>query len=364
VSGPTREADRSPPDTQEILAVSRGIATAVAPASGLTEVQVAVLHAITKALTDVSVEYRDLEPLGPDELAQVLAEHGPEYRQRIVHHMVLGELVLRPLPPEVAQSVATYAQALGIDDDFVRVARRYAQGAFGLAWVDLRRSGFTDRWDESTSGVLHTTAGFDSPFDYSPADPALEASWAAFADLEPGTLGRQIWEMYDLRGFALPGNPKGASPFIAQHDFVHVLADYGTNLEGELETFALVGRADPDPKGFAWIATMVGLFETGYVHEQGFFQIDVRERKLQNTGMGTRLADAVRRGKAVAEHFGTDLFVVDFHALAQRPVDEVRALLHLPPKSPEAIAAGSVGLFDPAGMSERQREAFAQRTAR
>ena len=68
-----RDADRSPPDAEEILAVSRGIATAVAPASGLTDVQVAVLHAITKALTDVSVDYRDLEPLGPDELARVLA---------------------------------------------------------------------------------------------------------------------------------------------------------------------------------------------------------------------------------------------------------------------------------------------------
>ncbi|MBM3671025.1 MAG: hypothetical protein FJW86_02385 [Actinobacteria bacterium] len=29
----------------------------------------------------------------------------------------------------------------------------------------------------------------------------------------------------------------------------------------------------------------------------------------------------------------------------------------IPPKSPEAIAAGSVGPFDPGGMSEYQREA-------
>ncbi|MFN8027874.1 MAG: hypothetical protein U0W40_16390 [Acidimicrobiia bacterium] len=163
--------------------------------------------------------------------------------------------------------------------------------------------------------------------------------------------------MYTGRGFALPGNPHGASAFIAQHDFVHVLADYGTNLEGELETFALVGRADPDPKGFAWLATMVGLFETGYVHEQGFFQVDVRDRHLSGTsGMGVRLADALRRGKAVAEGFGTDLFYVDFHELADQPLDVVRERLHLPPKSPEAIAAGSCGLFDVAGMSARQRE--------
>ena len=62
--------------------------------------------------------------------------------------------------------------------------------------------------------------------------------------------------MYDSRGFELPGAPGGAPPDLAQHDFVHVLADYGTNLRGEVEVFALIGRADPDPKGFAWLATL------------------------------------------------------------------------------------------------------------
>jgi hypothetical protein len=230
--------------------------------------------------------------------------------------------------------------------------------------MDMQRNGFAEHVRDADAEASSSGRKPAAPFAPAEVDPELAARWEAFADLPVGTLGHAVWDMYDGRGFDLPGTAGGAPAYLAQHDFVHILADYGTALRGELEVFAFIGRADPDPKGFAWIATMVGLFETGYVHEQGFFQIDVRERKLQNTGMGTRLADAVRRGKAVAEHFGTDLFVVDFHALAQRPVDEVRALLHLPPKSPEAIAAGSVGLFDPAGMSERQREAFAQRTAR
>jgi hypothetical protein len=350
--------DRSEPTLDEIVAVGRGMATAVAPRGGLTDVQVSVLAALTHALTGVALDYRALEPLGPAELAAVLEHRELAYRQRIVHHMVLGELVLRPLPEDVARRVGEYAQALGIDDDFVGVARRYAQGAFGLAWVDLRRSGFTDRWDDAQLEGLHTKPAFDSPFDFVPADPELEARWEAFGELPEGTLGRSVWEMYRTRGFALPGNPKGASAFIAQHDFVHVLADCGTNLEGELETFALVGRADPDPKGFAWLATMVGLFETGYVHEQGFFQIDVRERSLEGTGMGVRLADALRRGKAVAEGFGRDLFTVDFHAVADWPLDEARAHIQLPPKSADAIAAGSPGVFDPKGMTARQREAM------
>jgi len=345
------DADAAAPSPEEVWAVSRGIATAVAPSGGLTDVQVSVLHAVTLALTDVDVDYRDLDPLGPADLARVLAPHGAEYRQRIVHHMVLGELVLRPIPADVADRVEAFALALGTDDDFVRVARRYAQGAFGLAWVDLRRSGFAERWDASAPSV-YAQEGFVDPFEDHAPDPALEARWQAFADLPEGTLGRSVFEMYEGRGFKLPGNPGGAPGLLAQHDFVHVLADYGTNLEGELETFALIGRADPDPKGFAWLATMIGLFETGYVARAGFFQTDVSDHHLQ----GDRVADAVRRGKAVATGFGTDLISVDFHAFAARELDDVRAAIALPPKSRDAIAAGSVGVFALEGMTAEQRE--------
>ena len=188
--------DRSEPNPDEIVAVGCAIATAVRPEGGLTDVQVSVLQAVTHALTGVDLDYQNLPELGPAELAQMLEQRDQGYRRRIVHHMLLGELVLRPLPDEVAVRVGTYAEALGVDDDFVRVARRYAQGAFGVAWVDLRRSGFTDRWDEARLGSLHASSQFEDPFDQSVVDPELEARWQAFGELAPGTLGREIWEMY------------------------------------------------------------------------------------------------------------------------------------------------------------------------
>ncbi len=123
--------------------------------------------------------------------------------------------------------------------------------------------------------------------------------------------------------------------------------------------FGFLGRADPDPKGFAWLATMIGLFDTGHVPEQGPFAANVRERHLHSPGMDVRLADAIRRGKVVCETYGVDLFTVDYHALADRPIVEVRDMLGIPPKSEAAIAAGSPGPFDPAGMSEFQRAAGA-----
>jgi hypothetical protein len=140
-----------------------------------------------------------------------------------------------------------------------------------------------------------------------------------------------------------------------------VLADYGTNLKGELEVFAFIGRADPDPKGFAWLATLTGLFETGYISDTGFFSRDVREHNIQAPGMQHRIADAIRRGKVVCDHTTRDLFEVDYHEVAARPVTEARELLGVPAKSPGAIEGGSAGTFDLAGMSEIQRRFAEQR---
>ena len=77
--------------------------------------------------------------------------------------------------------------------------------------------------------------------------------------------------------------------------------------------------------------------------------------------MHQRIADALRRGKIVCDHYSVDLFDVDYYELAGRPVEEIRVMLSMPPKSAGAIEGGSVGPFDPEGMSENQRRSAAQR---
>ncbi len=340
----------------EALLIARGVASAVEPVGGLAAVQVSLLGAVHAALTGTEVDFSRLEPLGSDELAEALSVRSPAFRHRVVHHMVLGELILRPIPPEVARRVERYAKALGIDDRFVRIARRYAQGAFGLAWLDLHRSGFAEHWERARMDQLKTTVRLEDQLAAGVEDRALAERWMSFADLEPGTLGRGVWDMYRSRGFGLPGSIGGASAYLAQHDFVHVLADYGTNLDGELEVFALIGRADPDPKGFAWLATLIGLFETGYVADAGFFTGDLRERRLDRVEMHVRVADALRRGRDVCEHLGVDLLEVDYHDSVARLIPEVRVDLGFEPKSDAAVVAGSAGAFDLAGMSHIQQE--------
>jgi hypothetical protein len=109
------------------------------------------------------------------------------------------------------------------------------------------------------------------------------------------------------------------------------------------------------------LATLIGLFETGYITTSGFFDRDVRDPVIQAPGMHVRLADGIRRGKVIAQQRDTSLFDEDYHALAHRPVAEVRDMLGFPPKSRAALDAGSATLCSVAGMSETQRKMVTKR---
>ena len=168
---------------EKVVLAARAIATAVAPQDGLVDVQAELLGAITKSLNGVTVDYRQLEPLSPAEFSSLLAESDHVFRQKMVHCMVLGEIVLRPIPSSVAARVADYAKALGVQDEFVHVARQYSDGMYDIAWSDLQRHGF----------VVDAES---DPFEPAPVDADLARQWQAFERLPEGTLGRAVWTMF------------------------------------------------------------------------------------------------------------------------------------------------------------------------
>ena len=182
-------------------------------------------------------------------------------------------------------------------------------------------------------------------------DPTLAARWASLEQLPVGTVGRGVADFYRDRGFVYPGRPGSAPPLLAQHDWAHVLAGYGTSLENEIEVFAFIARTNDDPRAFSLLAMVVSLFETGYLAAgAGLFEADPGHLAAQ--GMATRLADAMRRGAMTTG--STDLLDLDWFAIADRPVDVVRGELGLTGKAPEALAAGSAGPWEPGGITEYQ----------
>ncbi len=330
--------------------LARGVATAARGEGGLTALQELLIPALFLSMTGHSVELAELEPVSAAEFATGLARRNRIFRERIVQTMLLSALVVRPLPATVAARLREFADALGVDDDMMAVAEKYADGAVDLAAVDFSRNGYLGGVDAARLQALHTD-GLDSSWSAVVDDPALAARWAELWDLPVGTLGRGVADFYRDRGFVTPGRPGSAPPLLAQHDWVHVLAGYGTTLENEIEVFAFMARANDDPRAFSLLAMVISLFETGYLRA-GAGLFEANEGHLRATGMAGRLADAMRRGALTQGSH--DFLDLDWFTLAERPITVVRTEIGLVPKSAAALSAGSVGPWQPGGITPYQ----------
>jgi hypothetical protein len=357
-----------PPGPEESRATARGIATAISPPGGLTPLQAILLKSVFRAMTGTDVDLRDTAPMGPNEFAQHLARRTEMFRTRGVQVMLLGALILRPLPPEVVTRIRNYARALGVDETMIPVAQRFAEGSLGLAGVDFERNGYTADWDPSEADALHVTRELSAAWDAAVDDPELAGRWEALGDLAPGTLGRAVWQLYRARGFEFPGRPGSAPPLLAQHDWVHVVADYGTTVESELEVFALIARANDNMRAFSLLAMVISLFETGYLRTgAGLFEAAPGYLSRDNA-VAVRMADGMRRG-ALCRDLETrddsvDFLQVDWFALADHPLTEVQERFNLQPKAADAVGAGSVSPWEPGGISPFQADLGAEQAAR
>jgi len=351
----------TPPTDEESRVTARGVATAVAPDGGLTDVQRVLLEALFLAMTGTEVDLRVYEPVGIDELAEHLSDRALPFRQRGVQVMLLAALVLRPIPSDVVDRVARYADALGVDDEMIGIARRFASGSLGLAAFDFQRNGYTATWRAQDAEALHTSDELSDAWQASVADPALAHRWADLEAHPAGTLGRSVWEMYRARGFAFPGRPGSAPPLLAQHDWVHVLVDYGTTVESELEVFGFIARSNDDMRAFSLLAMVISLFETGYLSKgAGLFESSPGHLSAGEE-MAVRLADAMRRGALSSDRVmgsdSVDYLRFDWFSIAELPLEEARARFSIPPKSDTALAAGSVSCWEPGGISPFQLRA-------
>jgi hypothetical protein len=106
---------------------------------------------------------------------------------------------------------------------------------------------------------------------------------------------------------------------------------------------------------------VISLFETGYLRaDAGLFEYDMGHLST-DPQVVVRLADAMRRGALCSDERrdddSIDYLRLDWFDLAPLAVDEVRRMLHVVPKSEAARRAGSLGPWEPGGMSPFQHAA-------
>jgi len=330
-------------DVSEII--MRGLASAVRHDGTLSDLQTNLLGALGKYVVGCETPADQLEPITPKELAEALSEE--TLRRRVVHGMTTLEITANPVTPEVCAQVDAFAAAMHVDEAMLSVARDYSQGAVDVATQDFVRNSYPIGYytDHGDDGALHQSTGTAAgagPAEKT-ADPGLEAKWKTLETCASGTLGRTVWDFYQLRGFTLPGALGSVDPLLAQHDWVHCVADYGTSATGEIEVFTFLGSAIPGERGFSYVVVILGLFETGYFAlVPGVATADPGH--LSAPDGPPRFADALRRGILM----NLDVMGgIDWFEHADEPIDDVRTKLKVPPKGEDAIAAGSLSAMDP-----------------
>jgi hypothetical protein len=346
----TARTNLKPPTADEVVILARGVASAARPTPGLTPLQQLLIGSVFHAMTGYAASNLET-PIEPHEFAEALADRDLIFRTRILQVMILTALVLRPIPGEVTERIRRFAEELDADDGMLAVAERFASGSLALASFDFQRNGYTAHLTDADLGALHSATSTDDVWALATNDRELEDRWRSLESLPVGTIGRRITEFYRARGFGYPGGPGSAPPLLAQHDWVHVVADYGTTVESELEVFAFIARANDDPRAFSLLAMVVSLFETGYLRSgAGLFESDTGH--LSQLGVSDRLADAMRRGALC--NGSIDFLTTDWFELADLTVEEVREHFGVPEKSVGALNAGSVGPWERGGISPYQ----------
>ncbi len=353
----TGHAKVEPPDAAEARLIAGGVAGAVSPTGGLTSLQQVMIESVTESMTGFVVPVSALPRLGPEEFGRAMSDRDELFRAFMLRFMLMAALVLNPLPEDVVDRIDGYARELGVESDMLRVAHRFARGSLGLALVDFQRSGYMETWDPSRSHALHTSRELADAWQDVASDEPLARQWETLRDLPDGTLGREVANFYDARGFVFPGRPGSAPPLLAQHDWVHVLAGYGSTVESEIEVFGFIAQANDDARAFSLLAQVISLFETGYTASGlGLFQYD--RGHLSHRGVAVRLADALRRGAlAAAANHSIDFLAVDWFEHAELPTDEARTRFGIAPKDSRALEAGSATPWEAGGISVYQYRA-------
>jgi hypothetical protein len=282
-----------------------------------------VLAGAQRVLLRRHVPLDGLAPIAPDELAAHVAD--PALRRQLVQGMLM--LSLADGPPSAAQMalVDAFAGALGVASPELSTMRLLAHEHHVLFKLDFFRHSHLARIVRDTvehEGVLETARQILGQRGLH-EDPALAARYQALERLPEGTLGRVFADHIRGNGFAFPGEKRGFPEGGIYHDLGHVLAGYDTSPEGEIQMTA---------------------FQAGYMKEQPFFMLlfgvltfsaGINVTPLPQPeeggifareGMVERTFHALERGAGMNVDLSAGW---DHWAYVERPIDEVRAAIHL-----------------------------------
>ncbi len=326
-----RDRERLTPDIA--VAFVQAVLGGISVDGHVTPLQHEVIRQVARHVLGVTTDVDTLEPLDAAAAKQQIAD--PALCRRLVQAIVTLEMLEDPIPPALATQVRRFARTLGVEEPMVNAARHAARGHLALMYADIARNSYytQEALEQAVDGHLWRT--MRSKFAYSNllASRSIERRWAALADMPEGSLGRATSEFYRIHRFPIPGARRGIGEIGAHHDFVHVLADYAPNPEGEINVFAFIATAMQNPRGFVQLVMTLGLFQNATItHVAGRKVVLARQGTLEEPGACERFADALHRGSVCK----VDALGIDHFAIAPEPLDVLRDRFGIPAKSDPA----------------------------
>lgn len=266
-------------------------------------------------------------PRDPQQLADALLSH--EDAQQAVRLLAVMSLVGGRIDAEKTALVQQFADALGSDEDYLRILAETAAGEVAQAAACIVRKNAESFPHLETAGIDRDAIAPFLPYREAP-DPELEARYATLGELPPSTFGRAFHAHFVSHGFAFPGNPGGlAEGFTTPHDSSHVLSGYSTSQLGELCVSTFIGAMHPDHPMAAEVLPVLFSWHLG---------IHLNDIAGAATGYfePRRFWTAWDRGAAMS----TDIVAAewDFWSATEVDLEELRAAYDLPPVAQELLA--------------------------
>jgi len=285
-----------------------------------TPLQPQLLEVLFENLLGYKADFHTLAPARADAVAAALPS--PEQRQELVELMVLMELVCRPIPAPLSESVERWATDLGVDDNGLLLVRDLAADAQARATADFYRLSWIGEGDPQDDPHFQELLAHYGTAAYSftlESDPVISARWQALADCPEGSLGKAMHGFYQERGFSLPGVVGSCNEAVAKHDWIHVITDYGTTPLGEMQVTGFMAAASPSPGAMLGFLGAVCIWETGLL--RSVIVTPSHHTSLADAGAAEQLAAAIARGSRCK----VDPFVgMDYFSIANQPLEAIR----------------------------------------
>lgn len=283
---------------------------------------------------------REVEPCDASTVRGRITD--PALLHQLANLVIVLELTLHPLAPELERHAERFLLEAGVHSSYLSIVRDTAEHHLVRLHADLlRNSWYTEQTLEGLfSGRLGELMRSKLSYYSVTTDPVLAAKWSSLRSCPDGSWGREVARFYDVHGFPFPGEPGGIYEVGALHDWVHVLADYDTAPEGEIDVFAFIAATMTDPRGFIQFVFTLALFQNASVDTVGGKHIPIaRADTLADPGAVDRLADALwRASQCTADVMGG----VDHFALAGVPLAELRDRWNVTPKGVDGPGAFDV----------------------